>query len=227
MALIFNCSCCSGLAHPAGKDSMLQTSFWHRVGWATKLMKKWPCCSSNLFPTKKSAISEFSWSSYTAQPSFFPVHNSGRPSLAAGEKGSQKPTYRSGFGWRGWWNLIEIEIFFWCERIHHISSRPRFGHWNPLQSGPSFIAFRKVKVKTWKDIVSSRDLYEVQIQQVRSKICWFEARKFYLNMTCWRNLMAVAAWNCPKHPYAVFWGGDITKTDHVFVYARRNLRLDL
>lgn len=154
-------------------------------------------------PTKKSAISEFSWSSYTAQPSFFPVHNSGRPSLAACEKGSQKPTHRSGFGWLGWWNLIEIEIFFWCERIHHISSRPRFGHWNPLQSGPSFIAFRKVKVKTWKDIVSSCDLYEVHIQQVRSKICWFEASKFYLNMTCWRNLMAVAAWNCPKHPYVM------------------------
>ena len=133
---------------------------------------------------------------------FFSGTTAAAPSLAAREKGSQKPTYRSGFGWRGWWNLIEIEIFFWCERIHHISSRPRFGDWNPLQSGPSFIAFRKVKAKTWKDIVSSCDLYEVHIQQVRSKIC-FAALKCYLNRH-------VAAWKCPKHPYVMCFEGVIS-----------------
>ena len=46
-----------------------------------------------------------------------------------------------------------------------------------------------------------------KIRQARSKICWFEARKCCLNMTCWRNLMAVAAWNSPKHPYVMRFEG--------------------
>ena len=219
MALIFNWSCCSGLAHPAGKDSMLQTSFWHRVGWATKLRKTWPCCSSNLFPTKKSAISEFSWSSYTAQPSFFPGHNSAELS------GAWKGISETHVPERLWLarlvgchrnrNLLLVrkdpphlqQAPIWT--LESIAIRP-FLHCLQKGEGKNMERHRFILWSAW----GANSASQIQNMVIRSLEVLFKS-------TCCSLELSEAS-IC-----YVFWGGDITKTDDVSVYARRSLRLDL
>ena len=168
---------------------------------------------------KECHLSEFSWSSYTAQPSFFPGHNSAELS------GAWKGISETHVPERLWLarlveshrnrNLLLVrkdpphlqQAPIWT--LESIAIRP-FLHCLQKGEGKNMARHRFILWSVW----GANSASQIQNMLIRSLEVLFKS-------TCCSLEMSEAS-IC-----YVFWGGDITKTGDVFVYARSSLRLDL